>query len=657
MRLAEIRWPLAIAAAVALAVVTGTGAPGVAAPAWSLIAIAACLALGTWPAAGAWAAVLAAAGAGSFASAALLGPGFPLAHDLPLHVWTLESFARAVLAGDLDPRWHASIGLGTPLGVFYPPLPFWWGVPFYALDLPPADLAKGVLLSLHAAAAASMAAAVLHAGRGRHAAIASAAAYALAPYLLFDLHGRGALGEATALVFLPWLLAGLDRALRGERCVAALAAGGVGLVHAHALTLLLVAGAAPVAATVAIAVERGSRAALARRFARVAAVTAVGLAMGGHWLVPAFAESDRVALATVAAGAPGARYADFAPPAGALFERRAVDHFAGSLPRSLRATGSSEMPYYAGAGLLVAALAGAIGGWRVPGDRFAAALVAVSLALSVDPLASAWGRVEALARLQFPWRHLLLATPAAAWLAGGAIARFGALGGSLALFALALDALPYLGVPVVVGVAEEIVFDASAPAPRAAVYAPLRWGASPLRCEKLLLPPRDRRLSVWRSRPAYPEYMTSELLLAYWVAADDGDPDARKRAGVACEADVQGVRWLGAAPLASRHDGGALPLARVEDRGDRQVWHFDEPVQGSLRLLQAHFPGFAARDDRGRAIPLAACSGWICLDAREPTRAVELALGTTSARRGGIAASALAAAVLIALAAAERRGP
>ncbi|RIK92673.1 MAG: hypothetical protein DCC71_24385, partial [Proteobacteria bacterium] len=163
-------WMLVLAGGVAYAVATSSGAPGVAAPVWSLAAIAlawlAC-ALGV----GGWVAVALAGAVGALASAALLGPGFPLAHDLSLHVWTMESFARAVAAGDWNPRWHASVGLGTPLGLFYPPLPFWPAVPLRALGLAPAAIAKASLIALHAAAAASMAGAALHAGRGARAAL------------------------------------------------------------------------------------------------------------------------------------------------------------------------------------------------------------------------------------------------------------------------------------------------------------------------------------------------------------------------------------------------------------------------------------------------------------------------------------------------------
>jgi hypothetical protein len=647
----SLLWVVVLGIGVAYAIATGVGAPGVAAPRASLVAIVAFVALGARTRLGP---VLGAGGAGGAASAAILAPGFPLGHDLTLHAWVLDSFGRAVLAGDFTPRWHAAIGLGTPLGLFYPPLPFWSGVPFYALGLAPAEVAKGALILLHVAAAASMAAAVLHAGRGRLAALASGSLYAIAPYLLFDLHGRGALGEATALVFLPWLLAGIDRALRGERGFAALLAGGVGVVHAHALALVMLASALPLAAVATCALHRGDRRMLLRGLGVAGVAGALSLAIGAHWLVPAWYESKHVALATVAAGAPLARYADYAPAPGDLVERRSVDHFVGSLPRALRQPGGSEMPYYAGIGLLIAAWAGARGARARAGDLFAASLLGVSLLLCLDPAATLWGRVEVLARVQFPWRHLLLATPAAAWLGGAALAALASrsrIAVAFAAIALLVDAIPYLGVPVVVAAEESIVFDANALTPPPGHFAPLRWNDRPLRCEDLRLPPADRRLTVWRSHPGYPEYMTRALFEAYGAPAARGDSgDAARRAGVACTARGAGIEVAEALPLVRLRGapGSGMLVARFEDRGDVQRWRFASPVVGPLELRTAFFPGFRAHDAEGDPVTLEECGGWICLDVAEPTRAIELSFGATPVRRVGACSSAIASVAAIA---------
>jgi hypothetical protein len=657
-RRADPGWLLVLSAGVAFAIAAGAGRPGAAAPLWSIAALGALVAVAGFVRPRPAAAIAGAGLAAGLASAVLIAPGFPLAHDLPLHVWTLESFGRAVAAGDWNPRFHLAVGLGTPLGLFYPPLPFWFGVPFYALGWTPAGVAKGALVALHVAGAASMAGAVVHAGRPAAAAFWSGVVYALAPYLLFDLHGRGALGEAAAAIFLPWAIAGVDRALRGAGGLGALAIAGAGIANSHALTLLMLAGALPGVVLVVLAASADERAARARRGIAAGAALALGVATGAHWLVPALIESRGTSLATVAAGSPGARYADFAPPAGDLFERRAVDHFVGSLPRVLRQPGGSEMPYYFGIGLMVAACAGARGARARPGDLFAASLLGVGLVLCIEPAASVWGRVEALARVQYPWRHLLLATPAAAWLAGTWIAS--AQSGSRAVAALAAgalvaDALPYLGVPVWADPPERIVYDETALAPRGGVHAPLRWDERPLRCEDLLLPPADRRLAIWKAAPAYPEYLPPALLHSYHLAARDGDRAASLRAGVGCQETPEGVRILEGAPLVeSRADPGRAIVPRVVDRGDEQTWEFAVPVQGPLRLRVAAFPGFSARDAEGRAIAVAACEGWLCVDVPEPTRAIELAFGATPARRAG-AWVAAAAALALALGAAGRR--
>ena len=642
-------WLLALLLLVGFAVLTGAGAPGVPAPRWSLAAIALAALIGALPWGGRALPVLATGLVGLAGSAVLFEPRFPVAHDLPLHVWALESFARAVAAGDPMPRWHPSLGLGQPLGVFYPPIPFWAGVPFHLLGLAPAPQAKGALVLWHAQAGASMAAAVLHAGRDRFAALGSGVAYALAPYLLFDLHGRGALGESAAFVFLPWLLAGVDRALRGERAAASLLAGGIGVVNAHALALLILGGALPIAAAATVAVTRTPRAPLVHGLGRAALLGGIAVLTAGHWLAPAILESRQVSIARVANI--GGDYADFAPPPASLLERRANDHMAGALARSVRQPGMSEMPYYVGLGVLVLAAAGARGARRRPGDLFALALLVVTLALCVEPLAGLWGRVEWLARIQYPWRHLLPATVAAAWLAGPGLAALRAaphVGATVAAAAVALlivDAHPYLGLAAARDVEEQIAFDDAAPDPAPGLHAPLRWGTHPLRCEDLPQPPADRRLVVWRSRPAYNEYFRYDLLLEYVVAgAGEGSEAVARRAGVRCLARDAAIRVQTAAPLARvvGADGqGRALVVRVEERGDTQQWQFDEPVHGRLELLQMFFPGFTARDDAGRPASVRSCDGWICVELAEPTSAVILHFGATPVRAAGIAVSGL----------------
>jgi hypothetical protein len=659
-RRADRGWLLVLSAGVAFAIALGVGRPGVSAPAWSIAALGTVVAGASFLRVGAAGAIASAALAGGLASTVLFAPGVPLAHDLPLHAWTLESFGRAVAAGDWNPRFHLAVGLGTPLGVFYPPLSFWFGVPFYALGWPPADVAKGALVALHVACAGSMAAAAVYTGRSAPTALWSGLAYALAPYLLFDLHGRGALGEAAAAIFLPWGIAGVDRALRGERGLAGVTLAGVGIANSHALTLVMLAGALPWAALASLATHTGDRLVLARRGLAAGAALLLGVATGAHWLVPALVESRDASIAAVAAGTPSARYADFAPPAGDLFARRAVDHFVGSLPRELREPGGSEMPYYFGVGLLLAACAGARGARARPGDLVAASLIGVGLLLCIDPFVSLWGRVESLARIQYPWRHMLLATPAAAWLAGAWIADLESRGRAVAAVAgalLLLDALPYLGVPVWTDPPERIVYDESTLAPRGGTHAPLRWDERPLRCEDLLLPPADRRLAVWKAAPAYPEFLPPALLHAYYLPLRAGDRAASLRAGVGCEETPEGVRILEGAPLVeSRLDPARAISLRVVDRGDEQRFEFAVPVQGPLRLRVAAFPGFAARDAEGRAIAIQDCEGWLCLDVPAPTRSIALSFGATPARRAG-SWLAGAAALAVGIAAVARRGP
>lgn len=655
----------ALATAVGFALLTTIGAPGVAAPIVSVAGVALGWALGSWARLGRAGPVAGAGLAGVAGSAALLAPGFPLAHDLTLHVWALDSFAHAVAAGDLVPRWHLSLGLGMPLGVFYPPLPFWSGVPFYLAGAAPSAVAKGSLALLHGLAGASMAAAMLHAGRSHAAALGSGVAFTLAPYLAFDLHGRGALGEAMTLVLLPWLLAGMDRALTGRPSFPALLGFGVGLVHTHMLSLVMLAAALPIALLGTFAsVEAPLRGRVARAAPRAAVAALIAAALGAHQLVPAVLEADYTALRSVSVGHLATPYAEHAAPPSDLLERRAVDVFVGSLPRAVRQPGLAEMPYYFGAGLLALALCGALGCRRRPGDLFAVWLFGAGVALSVSPLADLWGASSLLSTIQFPWRHLLLSTAAGAWLAGRALehlATAGREGPVLAAAACALlfvDARPYLGLPVIAPDPEEIVFDASARTDVNGTRSPLRWNDEPLRCEGLLLPPADRRLAVWRSSPTYKEYMTPELVVSYLLLREGNDRSASRAAGVRCEAVEAGVRMSPADPLvelgAGERPGVEVPV-RVANEGDTTRWRFGSPVSGRLKIRVQHFPGFEAWDESGRPLPIERCDGLICLDVTAPAAEIVLHFGMTPVRSAGAGVS-VATAVALGLAGAWRLG-
>lgn len=204
----------------------------------------------------------------------LLLPGMGSGHDaiayLPRVVEAHENFR----AGILLPRWapDLSAGHGQPFFLYTPPLPAWLaGIP-HGLGASPeravnlaafAVLLAGILAMRRAAAEIA----------SPRASWVAAAAFALAPYVMTDLHVRAAFAESTALLLAPVALLGLLRHARtGSPRDLAIAAAGtalVGLSH-HASALML----CPL--LIALAIGHG----IARRRASDAVVQAGAVAAG-----------------------------------------------------------------------------------------------------------------------------------------------------------------------------------------------------------------------------------------------------------------------------------------------------------------------------------------------------------------------------------------
>ncbi len=122
-------------------------------------------------------------------------------------VW-LDQFARELGHGTWYPRWlpRSHGGLGSPVFYFYPPLGFYAGALFVLAGFKPA---MAVVMSF-ALATFTSGVGMFALLRGRaHSPLLGALLFMAAPYHLFDFTIRGALGEAWAIAFLPFVLWGL----------------------------------------------------------------------------------------------------------------------------------------------------------------------------------------------------------------------------------------------------------------------------------------------------------------------------------------------------------------------------------------------------------------------------------------------------------------
>jgi hypothetical protein len=139
----------------------------------------------------------------------LLGP--PGGDDAYYHAMRAHQHARCWRAGVLWPRWYPDLngGLGGPEPRAYPALALaWHGALALALDDAVAATSLSTLLA-PVVAALAMLVALRRRATPPGPAVAVAAAWSAAPYLLITLHPRAALAEAWGLAILPFGLGAL----------------------------------------------------------------------------------------------------------------------------------------------------------------------------------------------------------------------------------------------------------------------------------------------------------------------------------------------------------------------------------------------------------------------------------------------------------------
>ncbi|MBI3928015.1 MAG: hypothetical protein HY319_20905 [Armatimonadetes bacterium] len=183
--------------------------------------------------------------------AALLGslpllchPGLPHGSDLSFHLLYARGFEAGLSEGLLYPRLvpDANGGYGAPVFVFYPPLAY-YGVALIqqAVGQPLEALRWAMVLGLALAGAAFFLS--VRPLYGERAAALGACLYVLLPYPLFDLYERFALAEFLGLIFLPPVLAGLERTVKdgSSRFGLRLAVAGLLLTHLLLASITLVA--------------------------------------------------------------------------------------------------------------------------------------------------------------------------------------------------------------------------------------------------------------------------------------------------------------------------------------------------------------------------------------------------------------------------------
>jgi len=216
--------------------------------------------------------------------------GFPNGEDAYVHYrWAVEFKAALGEHVSLYPRWLglANNGAGSPVMLYYPPLPFFVTAAF---DFLLGDTLRALSLSCWLATALAGAAMFIFSRRlvSPRWALAAALFYMAAPYAVFDLYQRSALSEYWSFAWLPLILDATCRTVEraSVRTVIYLSANYAALLLTHlplafAVTMLL-----PV---FALALTRQLKPLL-----RLAAGYALGAGLGAVYLLPVLVERGYV---------------------------------------------------------------------------------------------------------------------------------------------------------------------------------------------------------------------------------------------------------------------------------------------------------------------------------------------------------------------------
>lgn len=184
-------------------------------------------------------------GVALFASIPALAPHLYYGDDLLFHLMRIEATADAWTAGQfpalVNPLWFQ--GQGYPAGVFYCDLFLWLPAALRLLGFSLQNAYQIYLVAVNLSTAAVAWWAVRRVSGNSTAALLASALYTLAPYRLVDLYRRAALGEYTALIFLPLIFAGLWQIFtldpgdpRYRRCWVPAAIGFAGVLQCHLLS-------------------------------------------------------------------------------------------------------------------------------------------------------------------------------------------------------------------------------------------------------------------------------------------------------------------------------------------------------------------------------------------------------------------------------------
>jgi 6-pyruvoyl-tetrahydropterin synthase related domain len=240
------------------------------------------------------------------AAVLLLAPslvlGTLISQSAPQNLTWAAQFSEQFRAGILYPRWMPDSfdGLGGPAFYFYPPLPFWINalLSVITFDLPSVSYRLAITTALLLCASGlAMNAWLTRETNNRMAALAGAIAYMAAPYHLLDHYVRGAFAEFTAFAVLPLVVLAIRLVADKHRAgVPLLAVTYAALPLSHLPTALLISlTVVPLYVLFRAWTLRQSSSAAAFLL-RTAGAGVLGLGLTAIYLIPALTLQDTISI-------------------------------------------------------------------------------------------------------------------------------------------------------------------------------------------------------------------------------------------------------------------------------------------------------------------------------------------------------------------------
>lgn len=145
----------------------------------------------------------------------ILPPGFYETHDGEAHVARFAAYYQAFQDGQFPPRWAGNLnfGYGTPIFIFYYPLPGWIASLLHLFGISFENAFKILIGTSFVAAPVTFYLWAKELFR-KEIAFGGALVYGLAPYHFLNLYVRGDVAELLALAFVPLVVLSIEKILK-----------------------------------------------------------------------------------------------------------------------------------------------------------------------------------------------------------------------------------------------------------------------------------------------------------------------------------------------------------------------------------------------------------------------------------------------------------